>query len=289
MNATDIEPLSIDDESFAIQVEPLGARISSIRHRGTGRELLLSTAWCNPPADEGTRWMRRFANGWNVLIPHAGETYEVEGITHAYHGEAARRVWKVHRRVGGIHAEIELTSVPLHLLRSVRLLAGTVTVEQQVVNRSHKPVRFGWVEHPVLDGTLLSEAKAVVLGDAEVPLVQNAGTDFGSTASPWGLCEVDVPALRATLRLEWDPAVFPNVHVWQERRGTVGSPWFGEVDGVGIEPASHPSGRPPVGLGPLVLEPGAMLRGRVALSIIRNTAEPAGRPQSIGHGRRAPS
>jgi hypothetical protein len=268
--------LVIEDDTFVVEIEALGARIRSICHRASGRELLLSTTWSTPPEDDDQYWMRRFANGWNVLIPHAGEPYVVDDVAHPYHGEAARRVWTLSRLDRCIEAEVALTSVPILLTRSVRLESKRLVVEQRVSNLSDKLVRFAWVEHPVLDGALLSGSRAAVFGDVQVPL-RDAGTTFDSTSVPEGTCEVPIPQTRSTLRLTWDPAMLPHAHVWQERNGAIGRPWFGEVNGVGIEPASHPSGRPPIGLGPLELAPRAAIQSEVVFTVQSDaaSAEPA--------------
>ncbi|BCW62889.1 hypothetical protein StoSoilB22_18620 [Arthrobacter sp. StoSoilB22] len=78
---------------------------------------------------------------------------------------------------------------------------------------------------------------------------------------------VELPLLGEVLRLGWDAEVLPNAYVWQERRHSSGSPWYGRVDGVGIEPASHPSGHAPVGLGPHILEHGGSLAAMTRLEL----------------------
>jgi hypothetical protein len=261
----------IENDTFVVEIEALGARIRTISHRVSGRELLLSTTWSTPPEDDDQYWMRRFANGWNVLIPHAGEPYLVDDVAHPYHGEAARRVWTLSRRDRCIEAEVALTTVPILLTRSVRLESNRLVVEQHVSNLSDELVRFAWVEHPVLDGALLTGSAAAVFGNVEVPL-RDAGTTFDSTSVPGGSCEVPIPQLRSALRLTWDPAMLPHAHVWQERNGTIGHPWFGEVNGVGIEPASHPSGRPPIGLGPVELAPTATTHVEVVFTVHSDVA-----------------
>jgi hypothetical protein len=250
-------------------MDDIGARICSLVHRATGAELLFGGGWVRHAAeeDEELEWHRRFATGWNVLIPHAGGARAVDGIEHPYHGEAARRLWNLTVGAAGIRAVVRLRSVPLTLRREVREQGGQLEIEQHIRNRSESPVRFGWVEHPVFDGALLNGAAGVRFGEYVVALARPPATRFDRVAVQDGRCEVRIPRLGKSLRLTWDARLLPHAYVWQERRGTTGFPWFGGVDGIGIEPASHPSGPAPIGLGPLVLQPGASIASTLRLAL----------------------
>lgn len=271
------QSFEIGNEVLTVRVEDVGARISSIFHRQSGFEVLAVADWTGSPeasADEDRReesWSRRLASGWHVMIPHAGEPLVIDGIAHPFHGEAPRKLWSLESDGTGIQAKVDLKSVPLRLTRTTRVDASTVSVTQDVRNVSDAPVRFGWVEHPVLNGTLLNGQElrfgATSNNRPTTPVVPWQTSGFSNIDGGDGRCVVALPLLRQTLELNWDASVLPHAYVWQERRRTSGSPWYGRVDGVGIEPASHPSGRAPVGLGPHILGPGCSLTATLRLKL----------------------
>ncbi|TAP45827.1 hypothetical protein [Arthrobacter sp. S39] len=274
MQSTTPTPRSFElsSDALKVRVEDVGARISSIFHRQSGLELLALADWTGAPeadTDEDRKeeqWLRRFASGWHVLIPHAGEPLVVDGVAHPFHGEAPRRHWSIKSDGTDIQATVDLESVPLRLIRTTRIDASTVSVRQEVKNLVDAPVRFGWVEHPVLNGEFLSgqELRFGAASNHRRPVMPSQASGFSDIDGSDGRCVVALPLLRQTLELSWDASVLPHAYVWQERQHMAGSPWYGRVDGVGIEPASHPSGHPPVGLGPHILAP-----GRSLISIIR--------------------
>lgn len=266
----------LSSDSLKVRVEDVGARISSIFHPQSGLELLAQADWTGAPeadADEDRKeekWLRRFASGWHVMIPHAGEPLVVDGVAHPFHGEAPRRRWSLTSDGAEIQATVDLESVPLRLTRITRLDVSTVSVRQEVKNLVDSPVRFGWVEHPVLDGQLLSGQElrfGATSNQRPTPIMPSHGSGFSDIDGSGGRCVVALPLLRQTLELTWDASVLPHAYVWQERQHSSGSPWYGRVDGVGIEPASHPSGHPPVGLGPRILGPGRSLISTIRLQL----------------------
>jgi hypothetical protein len=263
-------------DALKVRVEDIGARISSIFHRQSGLELLALADWTGAPeadADEDRKeeeWLRRFASGWHVMIPHAGEPLVVDGVAHPFHGEAPRRRWSLKSDGTDIQATVDLETVPLRLTRTTRVDASTVSVRQEVKNLVDAPVRFGWVEHPVMHGKFLS-GQDLRFGRTSnhrpTVVVPSPGSGFSDIDGTDGRCVVALPLLCRTLELSWDASVLPHAYVCQERQHLSGSPWYGRVDGVGIEPASHPSGHPPVGLGPHVLGPGRSLISTIRLKL----------------------
>jgi hypothetical protein len=259
-----------------VRVEDVGARISSVFHRQSGLELLALPDWTDAPeADaeedrEEEKWLRRLASGWHVMIPHAGEPLVVAGVAHPYHGEAPRRRWSLKSEGTVIQATVDLETVPLRLTRTTRVDASTVSVRQEVKNLADAPVRFGWVEHPVLNGKPLSGQElrfGRTSNHRPTPVLPSQRSGFSDIDGSDGRCVVALPPICGTLELSWDASVLPHAYVWQERQHLAGSPWYGRVDGVGIEPASHPSGHPPVGLGPHLLGPGRSLISTICLAL----------------------
>lgn len=282
MSCTDLEAAELSSSTLTARVEALGARMTSIRHGSTAVELLarhdtrVLEAADRPALPDGHL---RFADGWNVLIPNAGDSRVIDGVEHEYHGEAARRVWQLSVSANAVTASLALRSLPLSLTRTTSLVGDSLLVRQTIRNDSDVPQRFAWVEHPVFDGALLSGGGAVRVGASSVPLVQLGQGGFDSARVPAGCACVELPDARLALRLHWDPHVLPHMHVWQERRSILGPPWFGRVDGVGLEPASHGPGDPEFGLGPLTLEPFGTLESLLRLEVIE--AERGESPQPV--------
>jgi hypothetical protein len=274
--ATTRRSFELCSDVLKVRVEDVGARMSSVFHRQSGLELLALADWAGAPeadADEDRKeeeWLRRFASGWHVMIPHAGEPLVVDGVAHLYHGEAPRRRWSLKSDGTDIQATVDLETVPLRLTRTTRVDGSTVSVRQEVVNLADAPVRFGWVEHPVLNGKVLS-GQHLRFGRTSnhrpTVVMPSQGSGFSDIDGSDGRCVVALPLLSRTLELSWDASVLPHAYVWQERQHLSGSPWYGRVDGVGIEPASHPSGHPPVGLGPHILGPGRTLISTIRLKL----------------------
>ncbi|WP_157127065.1 hypothetical protein [Cnuibacter physcomitrellae] len=258
-------------------VEAEGARMASLRWtdpRGGGeRELLLRTPWSDDPDGPWSmpvsshEWHRRYRGGWHVLLPRAGDPVAIDGIEQPFHGEAAWRVWRLATVPGGCDATVLLRTVPLRLERRVRLEGSTVRVIQDVRNEGPEPVAFGWLEHPALDGPLL-EGATVRLGDGEpVAVVDAPQTSFADLDGRQGVCRISAPVLGVTIEMRWDGALFPRTHLWQERRGTAGFPWWGGVDAVGVEPSSDRFRPSADQLGSLVVDPGATLSAAFEISV----------------------
>lgn len=141
-----------------------------------------------------------------------------------------------------------------------------MSVRQQVQNLVDAPVRFGWVEHPVFNAKFLGGQElrfGTNPNHRPAPVVPSPGSGFTELEGSDGRCVVALPLLRRTLELTWDASVLPHAYARQEWQHLSVSPWNGRGDGVGIEPASHPSGHPPVGLGPNILGPGRSYHARL--------------------------
>ena len=263
----------IEGDVFSAEIEETGARIRSVVHRRTDRELLHRASWGSAPPLPRTEaaelgWLRRFADGWNVLVPHAGDARVLGGVRHPFHGEAARRRWSLSGTRGTCRASVRLRSAGLELHRTVSTESRQLVVEQEIMNASDRAESFSWVEHPVFDAALLGETGSIRVGSSAIAPAREGSVAFDDVAATAGVAEFDVPSLGGRLRLTWDRRVLPHAYVWQERRATAGFPWFLEADGFALEPASHPSGHPSEGLGPLRLEPGARMSAAFQLELL---------------------
>ncbi|MFB4354253.1 hypothetical protein RAC69_13965 [Microbacterium sp. LS_15] len=266
-----------------VAVTSAGGAISSIRAHGV--ELLARTPW----ADQGlggegdawrmpsssAEWHRRYAGGWHLLTPAAGDPSPEASVEQPFHGEAAWRSWRV-RAEGraAIVAEVLLRTAPLRVTRTVTVSEGRVTVDTVLRNESDGDQHVVWVEHPALAGALFDDAE-VTLGaegaDAAervaVQIVAAPGARFDDLDAAAGRVLIASASAGLDLTLTWDAALLPRLFVWQERRGSAGFPWWGAVDAVGLEPASDAYGTATLGSGSVTVAARGERRSRLAWEI----------------------
>ncbi|PRY57351.1 hypothetical protein [Glycomyces artemisiae] len=263
---------------YTVDVDPVGARIASIRHAPTGTEFLLTTPW-NAEDWSGTyqssgsneEWHRRYPGGWHTLVPHAGDARTLDGVSHPFHGEAAWRRW----RPAGTEAdssctyEAVLRTAPLAVRRRVRATGTGVAVTQTVTNYSGRETAFTWVEHPAFGPALTGpEAEVTIGGDAvdvRFPAAGEGRSGFQELRTK-GRGTAAIRNGRNAVALTWDPDLFPFLYVWQEHRGTAGYPWWGAADTIALEPAARPYDHGGGPLGPLRLAAGASLAAEFELT-----------------------
>lgn len=269
------------DLSREVTVYEVGARIASVRDTPSDTEFLFQIEGRpterveEPAADSNAHWHRRYAGGWHVLIPHAGDERTIDGVRHPFHGEAAWRRW----RTLGVQAnactmELTLDTAPLHLVRTVTVDDTGLRVEQRVRNISSAVVAFTWTEHPAFSPALTASGTTLTVADAAVDVTfPEPGMSHSGFRSLRDLTvgRAALRSARASAELHFDPAVFPFLHVWQEHRGVIGFPWFGEADTIALEPASR-GYEATDALGPLVLDPGASVSSALTLVVSADAA-----------------
>ncbi len=252
------------------EIDPEGARIASLTHLPTGREVLATTPWADDPRDAFTlpdssgEWHRRYPGGWHVLLPRAGDPPAGVEPRQPFHGEAAWRTWELSAEESSCRARVSLRTVPLDIERTATLVDDELRLDTVVRNASATLVRVGWAEHPAFAGDLFDGPSAVRSGerDIAVPAAPSAGFDDISGAA--GSLRISG---KLRLDLTWDPSLFPRLFVWRERRGSTGFPWWGAVDAVGLEPSSDPYAHPHDALGSIDVAPGETVRSRVVLRV----------------------
>jgi len=252
------------------EIDPEGARIASLTHLPTGREVLAPTPWADDPRDafalpdSSGEWHRRYPGGWHVLLPRAGDPPAGVEPRQPFHGEAAWRTWELSSEESSCRARVALRTVPLDIERTATLVDDELRLDTVVRNTSAALVRVGWAEHPAFAGDLFDAPSAVRTGerDIAVPAAPSAGFDDISGAA--GSLRISG---RLRVDLTWDPRLFPRLFVWRERRGSTGFPWWGAVDAVGLEPSSDPYAHPHDALGSIDVVPGETVRSRVVLRV----------------------
>lgn len=275
-----IRGVVIEDATLQVTVLPdNGADLLSIVERRNGVDVLFRTPWGLLPLgpspaepDSASRWLRRYAGGWQVLIPNGGGPAAMGGTTWGFHGEAAVVPWAVRAVTGGIDAEVTLLSAPLRVERELRLVDGAVRITEQVTNTAPDPVAFMWSHHPAFGAPLVAPGSRIAVGartfvaDDEQPgsgiapgsrhtwplvSTQDGGTlDLsvvdGEDRSIFGyLTDIDDPwfalvnpQLELGVTMSWSRGVLGHAWFWQERHASRGWPWFRRAYVAAIEPAS---------------------------------------------------
>lgn len=255
-----------------VEVDAEGARIVSILHLRSGREILATTPWADAPPDRlvldgsSVEWHRRYPGGWHVLLPRAGDPPRGGDPRQPFHGEAAWRTWTMDADARSCRTRVQLRTVPLEITRRVIATDDALVVDTAVHNPTGARVHIGWAEHPAFDGSLFDGAH-VHTGDRRIAVPPSPSSGFDDLAGDAGRLIIDSPAAGLRLELEWDPERHPRVYVWRERRGSTGYPWWGQVDAVGLEPASDRYASPVDALGSVEVPAGATVSSRVRLRI----------------------
>lgn len=231
--------------------------------------------------DSQIDWLARYGGGWPLLLPHAGAARTVEGVRRGYHGEAAIISWTVQSADElSVHLSTDLITAPLHLTRSLRLDGATLHVRDTVHNTCDEPTTVMWVQHPGFGAPFIDEHCTIttgartVLSDAEqpgnilqpdvrspfplVPTREGTTLDLRTAPSPTsrrsvfacltdfdaGWYRIDSPTAGFSIRVEWDPGVFPHAWLWQECHASPGFPWYRRAYVVAVEPANVLPGDP---------------------------------------------
>ena len=287
--------LTSPQSKFRIVVDHIGAHISSIVSTDSETELLLQTPWADenwgtefPAVDAGEEWHRRYPGGWHTLVPHSGNQRRFNGVDHPFHGEAAWRQWRViHLDGNSCTFEVVLRTVPFKVTRRIEARDNGVFVEQSVENMSSDQVSFTWTEHPAFGDALVGTNSELTLSGQKFA-ANFSRSGFQEPKVPGsGQAELHNPDTGYTAKLSWDPQILPYMYVWQEHRSSLGFPWWGSTNTVGLEPASRPYDFEEDSLGPLKLEGGASLSTGFLLELSRMPARTATATTSKNQTERA--
>ena len=231
----------------------------------------------SPGADEPAfnRW---YAGGWQELLPNGDAPCSVDGISHSFHGEAWGRPWRiVNRTAASITTEVDLQWPPLRLQRTIILTNQPTAVEitERLTNTGSAPARILWGHHPAFGAPLVAEGATIIAPAARLETVHCDATSrlqpardlvwpFAHTTSgepidvsvvgdaargthdlcllhgyTVGRVGIDSPALGLRATLEFDPALFPWLWIWQLYGGAEAAPFAGACC-LALEPWSGP-------------------------------------------------
>ncbi len=274
------------DDLEVVLTPAKGADLTSLVDRRTGVDVLFRTPWAGassstdaaslpPLGSSKADWLARYAGGWQVLLPNAGEERVQAGAPQGFHGEAAVRAWTV-EEAGNDAAvlTVDLLTAPLRVRRTVRVTGPRLELTETVTNLAPDPVPFRWVHHPAFGApfvdrhtriragarSLVTDAQApgtVLDADRLLPFPVCRGRDGGEVdlsrapdpAVPREVFAaltdfdehwfaVESPTHGFGVRVSWDGAVLPHAWFWQECHATAAYPWFRRAYVVAVEPAN---------------------------------------------------
>lgn len=269
--------LSLRSEDLDLELDAQhGAEIVRLADRRRGLDLLATPPY-EPavPADgelEELAWTRAYRGGWQILTPNAGDACHVNGVRHGFHGRASHAPWQV----DAVSAEAVTLSWRGHGLTVTRTyhLEGRTLAATTTWRAHRRPAPMVHVEHLAVGRALLDPEVIVRLPGgwaAEHPAEPQSGLEpHGSRRWPdvalldgtveqagrWrltetryrfavvrdidrGHAEIENPARKLRIRLEWDARQLPHVWLWHEVRGS-GGLWSNRTELLGLEPASVP-------------------------------------------------
>ncbi len=301
----------LDNGMLRATVTPgLGGTITSLRHLSSGAEVLARTPWEAssdpiPLAPDEASWLTRFAGGWPVMFPNAGDACEDGPIRHGFHGEGSVAPWTVDWQENSLFLTRLFAAVPVTMTRRITLADNRLEVAETIA--AHAPCRVIWGQHVTLGSDLLAGAVTLATSAARLiacasyappasPLIPGATGDWPHLPGHHGPVDLSHPpegaALLAcladlgpapwaslaradglTVLLDWTADPWPLAWVWVETGGTTDAPWHGKGRMLAIEPCTT---WPATGFaaaraagGPiLTLAAGETRRARITLTVL---------------------
>jgi len=120
-----------------------------------------------PAGDSYTQWMHYYRGGWQTIFPNFGPAVMFRGALLDFHGEAARRPWRLESE-GDCEIEIstELACLPFSLHRRISLSAvrPELIMEETIANSAQTSLECMWAHHPVFGAPLLSPQSRIFTG-----------------------------------------------------------------------------------------------------------------------------
>jgi hypothetical protein len=205
-----IDTAFLENETLRLQIlTGKGGDILEFRDKRADVDVLWDTAhnWVPPgdryvPGTDPGTWKDHNPGGWQLNLPVAGSSMDIDGSSYGLHGESALLPWDATILEDSASAvtlglSTELVRYPFYVEREITLPAGesSVHIEESVTNRGTVPLEYVWQQHVVCDGPLLSP-------DARIDVPARTGiVDDGQYEN--GRLEPDT-------RFEWPDAPLQN-------------------------------------------------------------------------------
>jgi hypothetical protein len=274
--------IELRSPDLLVELDPdHGAEITELTDLRSGLALLGHPPFepeppCSGDLDE-LSWTARYRGGWQILAPNAGNSCDVGGVRHGFHGRASVDRWELISHETD-RAVLRWLGHGLELTRVVSLTGDTVAVELSWTATTDAAPLIA-VEHIVFGRTLLepaceiaavadavADAVAYELSETDGPLrpppdlarwpalhrrdgrVEVSGERSLeqpraslATVTGWSMGQADLTNRHAgvAIQLEWDAAKLGAVWLWEEVRAS-GGLWGTNTELLGFEPASVP-------------------------------------------------
>jgi hypothetical protein len=171
-----------------------GGDILNLIHKPTGIDLLWKVPYPvrepgvgpAPAGDSYQQWIHYYRGGWQTIFPNYGSAVPWRGALLDFHGEAARRPWRLTTEADNcaeIELSVHLASLPFSLRRRIALSRERTVlhVTETVMNLSGSALDCMWAHHPVFGAPLLSSESRIYTGARRIhpdPLYDAPGNDL---------------------------------------------------------------------------------------------------------------
>lgn len=206
-----------------------------------------------PTERQQAKWIHPSAGGWEVMSPNAGPGAMVDGVSRGFHGEAGLVEWEV---LSQQSRGVELRAADPHGLfdfgRRIQVGGSTVSVIESLRSKD-SPVRAVLGSHLAFGGSFVDQSSHLELrhngkfvyglGDF-TDVNESSRISRGSSGIYYAAFDTNAqvtmlsPAIGRRVTVTWDAAEAPFCWIWVERTATLGWPWRGSVEAVGIEPTT---------------------------------------------------
>lgn len=179
-----LEALQLESAHLALTILlDQGADLLELVHKRSGIDVLwkvpypVSEPGVGPPptGDSAAQWIAHYRGGWQTILPNFGQAVAYRGAHLDFHGEAARRPWRLddastHGQAARVVVSTRLLSMPLAVRREVLLDAGRpiVRIQETVTNVSEASCDCMWGHHPVFGAPLIAPEAVVYTGARRV-------------------------------------------------------------------------------------------------------------------------
>jgi hypothetical protein len=263
-------------DSLMVRLDPAhGAEILDLVELERGRQLLgrppFATAGPRPGDLPEDVWTESYRGGWQTVMPNAGNSCQVQGEHHGFHGRASNDPWELISS-DGHSAVLSWSGHGLRVRKRVSVSAAVLVDYEIRATRAEAPLVA--LEHVSVGAELLDPSVALDVPAARVyELDEQTGpvsppedcatwpeatmqdgsrerVDGWQIARPRGRLVAlnDLAAGWAVVRnperdqglaLTWDVNFFPHCWMWQENRATAGI-WRSLTEILAVEPSTVP-------------------------------------------------
>lgn len=221
-----------------------------------------------------------YEGGWQDIFPNGGDACHVQGVDYGQHGEAVLCSWDYtvisdlpERITLKLYTSTQLT--PFMLVKTLTLedQKSSLMIEEKITNLGVESIPIMWGQHPAFGAPALNSNCKVILPECKVhslegvinttpntlgpssdwPYAPDTGIDLSSVLPEYtrqermyflsgfkeGWYGIYDTHQGTGFGLGWCTDTYPYLWYWHIN-GNLGSPWFGKVYLMALEPFSSP-------------------------------------------------